>query len=265
MLRDVGGAPVARQHRRLRIRLALEGLVVLTSILLAFFLDGWSEDRRQARELVQELASVEKELERNLDIVRGELIAVERILSAGDELTDRLSRAPNESLVTVSDTLAWLGTVYAPTLDPSLGALDALINSGRLARIENEALRVSLAGLRDVFVDVAEDDRMARGVTTDHLTPELKGVDFLAALRRTSDEFILGAQRAGKSAQEGQAATPVATHGEVRYPNGAKARSILNWKLILYTSAKSELFALEQQLRDLIALLAHELDKSSSF
>lgn len=48
-------------------------------------------------------------------------------------------------------------------------------------------------------------------------------------------------------------------------PFGEQAISILNWKLILYTSAKSELLALEQQLRDLIDLLAHELDKSSSF
>gem|GEM_PF-1876577 len=264
MIRNVGGEPVDRRYRRLRIRLFLEGLVVLVSILIAFFLDGWREDRRQTRELVRELESVERELERNLDIVRGELIAVERILKAGEDLADRLGQAPNDSLVEVSDTLAWLGAAYSPTLDPSLGALDALINSGRLARIENEGLRVNLAGLRDVFVDVAEDDRMAKQFTTDHQMPEFRGVEFLTSLRRTSDEFIRAGQRVGQSPQEGQITLPVKTRGEIQYPNSAKARAILNWRLILYTSARSELLAVEQHLQSLMNLLLYELDTDSS-
>ena len=73
---------------------------------------------------------------------------MDRIVVASDEVVLRLdSSGPSETL-TVRDSLAaWAFSV--PTLDPSLGAVEALNASGQLSRIESPVLRQLLAGLRE--------------------------------------------------------------------------------------------------------------------
>lgn len=48
-------------RRRFRVRLALEGLVVVSSILLAFALDAWWDEHELDRDVAQELQSVRRE------------------------------------------------------------------------------------------------------------------------------------------------------------------------------------------------------------
>ena len=52
--------------RRDGVGLLLEGVVILVSILAAFFLEGWRADHELARELSEELESVQVELERTV-------------------------------------------------------------------------------------------------------------------------------------------------------------------------------------------------------
>ena len=52
-----------------RTSLALEGMVIVVSILLAFALDAWWEDAQLEREVYQELESVGRELRRNQELL----------------------------------------------------------------------------------------------------------------------------------------------------------------------------------------------------
>lgn len=240
--------------------LLLEGFVVLVSILAAFFLEGWRDDRQAARELGQELASVARELERNRDLVAADLAAVGRVMAGAETLLARLNEYEDTEFVEVPDTVAWAGTVWSPTLDPSLGALDALISSGRLAKIESEPLRSGLAGLRDVFRDAAQDDILAERITFDQLLPQIHGSDLLAALIQVTTEFILPGQRVGGSSHQAVANVAIPSHGWVAYPNTPAIRAALSMKLVWYTSTKGELQSVEAHLADLIVLASAEIN-----
>ena len=64
--------------------LLVEGIVILASILVAFWLDGWRADREMDRDLTQELESVYREVQRNRDLVVAELIVLNRLTASAD-------------------------------------------------------------------------------------------------------------------------------------------------------------------------------------
>ena len=83
----------ARAVERTGLRLFLEGMVVLLSILAAFFLEGWSDDRQLAQEVRQELASVSLELQRNREVVEAEIDAIRRVTTGASLLIEAMEAA----------------------------------------------------------------------------------------------------------------------------------------------------------------------------
>jgi hypothetical protein len=232
--------------------------VILVSILLALFLEGWRDDRELAREVSLELVSVGLELERNRDVILAELDAIDRIVTSTDDVLAVLGAAPDDDFVQVADSLAWLATVWVPTLDPSLGAVDALISSGRLSKVGNPELRLGLAGLRDLFLDAMEESRVALRLVEAQLWPRLVTSPDMAAMRRVSREFVSSRQDAGASPQEQMIGGGMPTYQDVTFPNGADVRGTLNLKLIWLEGAIAELRPMIPHLERLIALVAAE-------
>ena len=116
-------------------KLFLESFVVIVSILIAFGLDAAWDSAEVRRELRSDLENVVQELQVNQARVAFHFDMAVRIGMALEHLGDALA-ASSASHVVVPDTIAWLAAVY-PTLDGSLGAVDALIASGRMAAIED--------------------------------------------------------------------------------------------------------------------------------
>ena len=243
---------------RTGLRLVLEGAVILVSILAAFFLEGWRNDRELGQEVRLELVSVGKELERNRNIVLAELGAIDRIIAGSEGVLAQLEADPGTSLVSVADSLAWLAAMWGPTLDPSLGAVQALISSGRLAQIEDSELRLGLAGLRDMFTDAAQEQQLALQVSAEQLYPRIMRSPDLPALRRVSREFVTVRQEAGLSPQEQMAGGRMPTYRDVAFPNAVDVRGILNLKMIWYEAAVAELRPLLPHLERLIDLVERE-------
>lgn len=246
-------------YRRDGVRLALEGFVVLVSILAAFFLEGWRDDRELALEVDQELVSVRLELGRNLELVHAELGALGRIISASDHLLGRLTDERGAEAVIVPDSLVWLATTWGPTFDVSLGAVDALIASGRLSQVDDHELRLGLAGLRDMFADASEEQTLAQRLTFDRLYPILEERMDLDPIRRVSAEFILSGQRAGAAPQEETTDRAMPTHDMVRFPNGPAVRGVLNTRLVWYEAAIAELRRLPPHLTSLMDQISAEI------
>ena len=73
-------------------------------------------------------------------------------------------------MVSLPDTIVWLANSYV-TLNASLGAVEALIASGRLALIEDATVRSSLAGLREKVVDAVEEQLRAERLYSDFILP----------------------------------------------------------------------------------------------
>lgn len=240
------------------MRLLFEGLVILFSILAAFFLEGWRADRELARDLRQELVNVGVELERNRTIVSAELSAIERIMAAADYLLERLEADPEARFVSVTDSIAWVATLWDPTLDPSLGAVDALISTGRLAQIEDPELRLGLTGLRDLFADAEQEEQVALEISLEQLYPRVFESPGWPALRRLTREFTTVRQEAGLSPQEQMAGGRMPTYGEIAYPNSTAVRGVMYLRLAWYEAAIAELRPLLPHLEGLEARVDRE-------
>lgn len=237
--------------------LLLEGIVVLLSILAAFFLEGWRADRELARELSQELASVRVELERNRNEIAAELLALGRLETAGLALGETL-RGSRSPAVAVPDTLALLSAQWHVTFSPSLGALNALISSGRLAQVENTELRLGLAGLSAAVEDALEEELYARQVAVEQLIPLIsESGDWTVVTDVARAYFGLdgSAGLEGLTPQERNRGRAIPRRSDLLVPNTPAVRNALARRTIWISAARAEFARLDAHLADLVALI----------
>lgn len=247
------------ERRRTALRFVVEGLVVLVSILAAFVLEGWRDDRELTREVRLELASVGRELARNHEIVAAELEAIRRVVGGIEATLALLEADPSANFVTATDSLAYLAATFHPTFDPSLGAAEALISSGRLAEVSDPELRLGLAGLRDMFTDAAEEQLGALQASVNELHPRMLRTADMAGLRQVGRAFLSIEQEAGRSPQEQTAGGQLPTYGPVAFPNDLEVRGALQLKLMWYDAAVAELRPLLPHLERLVHLVDEEI------
>jgi hypothetical protein len=160
-------------NRRLPIlRMAAEAVIIITSILLAFGIDAWWDDRQDRieeteillglkREFTQSRQTLEQQIERHSD----GLLAMEELLTATE--LDRW----NNSNRSVDDAFNELMT--PPTTDLGSGVLDALVSAGRLQILSNNELRTRLAAWNGVFEEMRDDEIMDRELVFYHVVPYL--------------------------------------------------------------------------------------------
>ena len=139
-------------------RLIAEGTAIVLSILLAFGIDAWWDERKERIEEQQILQGLNEEFSLIRDVLKdhkhihlGRLQALEDLLAAFD--VDKSKR-------TTEVVAAGQEELLAPTTsDISNGTLRALLSSGRLEIIENERLRKLLVGWEISIEEVWDDQR----------------------------------------------------------------------------------------------------------
>ena len=154
-------------------RLLAEGVTVVVSILIAFALDAWWEQRQLEDEMREDLAIVETELAENVRLIDFNLDLMDRVITASSSITEALFSDPGATEVELPGEWLYWGIFVNPTLDLSLGAIDAWIATGRLAGIDDPGLRKRLASVRGKVADVTEEQEVARDVGTRDLYPYL--------------------------------------------------------------------------------------------
>lgn len=251
------GAPGPRDHdtpARARgswpTRLIAEGVVVVASILTAFALDAWWDRRSAAASLSEALDGIRIELENNRALLVREMGSLDRITGAGNAVLDRMQANEARASIAIADTLAFLISGWAPSLEVSLGAVDALIASGRLAEVGDARLRLGLAGLRDRFADVVEDELVGRRIHVDQQGPLLSRLTHLRELAPLDAAFFSGVD---------VAKTPVLHLGDIAYPNSLELRNIIYRKVGWYGSARGEITTLIEHIDGLIELTRQQL------
>ena len=113
-------------------KLALEGAVVVASILVAFALDAWWDDRQLQQETAEDLAIVQFELAENIRLVQVTMDIMNQVVEANTALIAKLMAQPDSAMVEIEDTTLFWGLFSNPTFDPSLGGTDAWIGAGRV-------------------------------------------------------------------------------------------------------------------------------------
>lgn len=236
--------------RRKASSLLLEGVVVVASILIAFLLDAWWDDRGLQGQLDQELASVARELNENRALVAYEIDALEGHVAAGEAVADLLGGSHESEFVPIPDTLAWFVALWSPTLDVSSGALDALIASGRLAQIESPEVRLGLAGLKGRVDDAVGDELLAQVILTEHVYPAVSKHSDLSSVYLIDKEYFALARQMDRAAPTKQAI--------VLFPGSLEARNAILNRTSFLGSALGEMRGLLTDLDSLSAMMVRE-------
>lgn len=228
-------------------RVIVEGGVIVVSVLLALAADAWWDDRQLEREVSQELESVGRELRRNQDLLAFQIEITERIVRADDAAFTLLEAEAGSSSVTIPDTLAFL-VFTSGTLDPSLGALDALIASGRLAAVADSELRLRLSGLRAIFEDATELQGRVADLYYDQMLPLISSGTSLDydAITDVADAFW-GAERV--------LGRPLESRGTVEFPNTQRLRFLIRERRGIEGRTVVEMTWLHRELEALATMI----------
>jgi hypothetical protein len=156
-------------------RLLLEGIVIVGSILLAFALDTWWDERSEKAEELAVLENLREEFsaaEAQFEFYFGWHQRIEA--SVGQTLEDaREALGAGRTRITIPDTALALAYL-APTFDPRLGTLEGLLSSGRLRVLRNRELRHALAAWNGLLREATEEETKALRHVADHLDPVLR-------------------------------------------------------------------------------------------
>ena len=167
--------------------LAVEGLAIIASILLAFAIDTWWDNRtgriEERRiltalkaEFLSNAESIPVHIEMHLDSVRYTRALLNAMMAA-------------EPGSTLQYPAARFGRVLGHTsTDPQSGALEAILQSGELRFIRNPAIRERLAAWPTLVVDATENEDLLRQIWDPKLLETLAKVADLSILEDVSIE-----------------------------------------------------------------------------
>jgi hypothetical protein len=167
-------------------RLIAEGAVIVVSILLAFAIDAWWDERADdAQEtallngLAEDFHAASDDLQRARALHEAKSVAAAQLLSW----------AESESLgvVQTDQVEIAISTLFAhPTFDPPMGTLRTILGSGRLDLLRNPELVRELTRWSAVFEDLREDEENANRHLYQSLFPFLSPRLNLKDLDKTS-------------------------------------------------------------------------------
>jgi len=125
------------------LRFVGEAILIVVSILLAFGIDAWWDQRQERQEEQRLLHRLEDDFSETRELLEA---AVERHRRIGEEAI-RLSQVRDFETFPRSDVASWVQWSFLlyQTFHPKSGAVDALLASGQLDLISNDDLRSRLA------------------------------------------------------------------------------------------------------------------------
>jgi hypothetical protein len=162
-----------------------EGIVIVTSILLAFALDAlWQQRTEASQERVLREALV-ADFQRVRELILPHREEHVRTQAAVGHFIDLVSDVEPGTSVFIPDTAIVFG-ILNPSLDVPTGALESALFSGGLQLISDPELRRMLALWPAGLLDATEDDRMLREFHGIALRDELSsGTNLIVPLSRT--------------------------------------------------------------------------------
>jgi hypothetical protein len=230
------------------LRALRDGTLVIASILIAFGLEAWWADRGLQRDLSADLASVREQLRSVRLTVESQSRRSQRIMDVGNRLLERLASERASGVVTVPDTVVFWAVSATPTMNVSIGAVDALIASGRFGAIRHAELRTALANLDARVASVTENQVTARDYSLSVLSPRLDEVlDRLSTARLRSLPAFPFIGR------------PSETLGNVQLPNNQAVRNGLDVRVGYFIRSVGAMGSLIEDIDHILSLLDEEL------
>jgi hypothetical protein len=179
--------------------LAIEGLTIIASILLAFGIDAWWDARKERLVEGQYLSALRVEFQNGLDEVSSDLQNQETLRSLLSYFV-RQSSVPPDSLRTILRLAASVNNIAPPT-----SVMEEIVSSGRLQVIRSAELRESIVAYRQMLEKLEINERVHHDFVNERFIPYLSAniplwgivgpIEREAALRSASDEELEALQR----------------------------------------------------------------------
>ena len=162
-------------------RLAAEGVAIVVSILLAFWIDAWWEDREQRQQPIGNLQALEAEMEFNQREISDSMEFIEGVFRRMDSAFEALADQESETLP--DGFLADIGgSITIRISDTTTSAYDVVVSPENLRLIENAALRTSLIESRQRILEIAKGRQGLNDEYFDRLGPFLASLGLTNAL-----------------------------------------------------------------------------------
>ena len=131
-------------------RLSVEAAAIVASILLAFAIDAWWEDRQIRIDEQQVLLGLGAEFVTNREVLSRELASHLKDLQSLEDILLLIEGGQSDDAKSIA--MAALDEMQAPkTTDLGNGALDALLSSGRVEILTSRKLRTQLTAWEGVI------------------------------------------------------------------------------------------------------------------
>lgn len=171
----------------------MEGVVIVLSILLAFAIDAWWDERKERIEETEILLGLKQEFTGSRALLQQQIANHSNTLHAVQELlmASRRGSWDSENL-TVDKAIEYL--IGPPTTDLGSGVSDALISAGRIDVLSNRELRFRIATWKGVFGEVHDDEVMNRNLVVEQILPYMMrwGIPLSRSLSGFTEDSTLG-------------------------------------------------------------------------
>jgi len=138
------------------MQISVEATAIVASILLAFAIDAWWQDRQDRIDEQEILAGLKSEFIANLDTLTRHLAYTRRDVQTLENIVTLIeSNQLNDANSIVLETFQEMTT--PATTDLRNGTLNALLNSGRLEILQSKKLRILLTAWDSVMSEVWDD------------------------------------------------------------------------------------------------------------
>ncbi len=153
-------------------QLAIEGIAIVVSILLAFAIDAWWDERRERAEETRLLTALGEEMAGNAETSAN--YEQRKATQAAEirSLIDALDSAPSGALVELPN-ITLMSAFSSGTYGVRRSVYDTMVQSGQLRLIENSKLREKLARWPTVLEDAVENEWQVRDVWAPRITERL--------------------------------------------------------------------------------------------
>ncbi len=213
------------------LRVGAESVAIVGSILLAFAIEAWWQDRNELAIEQRSLSALLAEFEENDELLREARDGYERTYTAAIQLLAYFDQGTDDMDLSEFDQLVGR-LISTQSTHLESGAYDALIASGELNLVRDESLRSRLAAWPSYVAEWSEEEESVFSFVREELAPYLSG-----SVRRRNFSNPLPAFPDGESLPP----VPVGSN-EVRLLRSLSAS--VEFDNLLYDAAESNWYAM---------------------
>jgi hypothetical protein len=149
---------------KLRSQYVPEGILIIVSILIAFAIDAWWEERQERLEEARILEALRLEFQKNANRLPGYIEIRDADARDAKALIEEIQASSEGTKIQVTPEQLMSLTSHG-SFDPDRGAFDAMLQSGGLHYIKNKELRRRLVQWPALVADAIENDYFLRTIS----------------------------------------------------------------------------------------------------